>query len=83
MKKMKLDLDTLAVNTFETAAPVHISRGTVQGHFDHNPLNRDWQPSEQSALACATGGYNVCGGPTVTGCVDYTGGVYIMTTLCP
>lgn len=85
MKKIELDLDALAVDTFETAAPVRGRRGTVQANI-LEPNNRDWQPSDQSALACATGGYQVCGEPTVTGCVGYTGGdtacCYYVTQLC-
>ena len=84
MKKIKLDLDALAVDSFDagTAEPRH---GTVRAH-DFEPMNRDWQPSEQSALACATGGYQVCGDQTVTGCVVVSGGdtacCYYVTDLC-
>jgi hypothetical protein len=80
MKKLQLDLDALAVDAFATAAPVHTRRGTVRAN-DFEPLNRDWQPSEQSALACATGGFAWCPGVSDQGCTTYTGG-YGDTSLC-
>jgi hypothetical protein len=33
MNKLKLDLDGLSVETFDTAAEIHEERGTVHGHW--------------------------------------------------
>ena len=42
MQKIKLDLDTLAVDSFDTAAPQAESRGTVAAHINTIEVLRDY-----------------------------------------
>lgn len=42
MQKLKLDLDTLAIDSFETAAPAGERRGTVAAHINTYEVLRDY-----------------------------------------
>ena len=69
MRKLLLDLDGLAVDTFEAGTPVR-SRATVRGHAapDTNPLvcppTQNWDCTGGVGCTqhaeCVTGGYDSC-----------------------
>lgn len=50
MRKITLDLDTLDVQTFETAAAEQSAKGTVQGHDD---------PTQGHNVGCGSA-YDAC-----------------------
>jgi hypothetical protein len=78
MKKIKLELEALRVESFEAGAAGDLARGTVQAHV----FNRDIPHDDSNALACGTGGYNYCAQPSY-GCVEATSGCYYeITPLC-
>jgi hypothetical protein len=56
MKKLKLDVEALRVDSFEPATAARARRGTVQG----NVFNQDIPHNESEGLACATHGFNYC-----------------------
>ena len=65
MKKLRLDLDTLAVNTFETAKAPEKSRGTVRGHFTTACTDQfacTWPNCGGGSMAIDSCGAT-CGGP--------------------
>jgi hypothetical protein len=62
MKKLSLDLDRLAVESFDTAAGVKTERGTVQGH-----LATDWHCTNLSGC-CFTDWESCYGGCSDSGC---------------
>ena len=81
MKKIKLDVEALHVESFEAGAAGHTPRGTV--HANRIEQLRDDIPHDESGLVCATGGYNYCAAETY-GCVEVTSGCYyVMTHDCP
>ena len=79
MRKIKLEVEALHVESFEAGAAAPMPRGTV--HANRIEQLRDDIPHDESQLACATGGYNYCAQQTY-GCVSYTGGEYVITPLC-
>ena len=81
MRKIKLELEALHVESFEAGAAEPMPRGTVHPHANRFEQLRDDIPHDESQLACATGGYNYCAQQTY-GCVSYTGGEYQITPLC-
>jgi len=79
VKRTKLKIELLQVESFLPQESGSTLRGTVRG----NVFNRDIPHDDSNALACATGGYNYCAAETY-GCVEVTGGCYYeMTPLCP
>jgi hypothetical protein len=79
MKKIKLELDALRVESFEAGTADRVLKGTVHA----NVFNRDIPHDDSNALARGTGGYNYCAAHT-HGCVEVTGGCnYQITPLCP
>jgi hypothetical protein len=80
MKKVKLEIEALRVESFEAGAAEHMPRGTV--HANRIEQLRDDIPHDESQLACATNGYNYCAAETY-GCVVATEGCYyVITSLC-
>jgi hypothetical protein len=65
MHKLKLDLDQLTVETFDTVPPDGAQRGTVQGfsHVCHTLLETcdTCDPSCASCISCYGTCYNTCG----------------------
>ena len=81
MKRMKLKLELLQVESFEVQRQGRLMRGTVRANV-FEPFYRDIPHDESNALACATGGYNYCAAPSY-GCVVVTEGCYYeVTPLC-
>jgi hypothetical protein len=78
MKRVKLKIEALEVESFQADAGERMPRGTVVA----NVFNRDIPHDDSNALACGTGGYNYCAAETY-GCVEVTGGCYYeITSLC-
>jgi hypothetical protein len=77
MKKIKLELDALQVESFEAGTADRAVKGTVHA----NVFNRDIPHYESEGLACATNGFNYCAAPSY-GCVEVSG-QYVMTHDCP
>jgi hypothetical protein len=65
MRKLKLDLDQLTVDSFDTNPSDDTQRGTVQGfsHFCHTLLDTcdTCDPSCASCVSCYGTCYNTCG----------------------
>jgi hypothetical protein len=70
MQKIKLELETLHVSSFEAGKAEHTLRGTV--HANRFEQWRDDIPHDPTGLACTTGGFNYCAAETY-GCIGYTG----------
>ena len=58
MRKLKLDVDTLEVQSFHVASPA-AEDGTVQGR-----MMDDTAPTDLSCMGCAAGNTWTCVGPT-------------------
>ncbi len=85
MKKLKLNLESLAVEAFETAAPVE-RRGTVEGYYDTSPESCDYRCESMDVTACTDQNtcapscygtcyyscYGTCNGPTCGACGEPT-----------
>lgn len=82
MKKLKLNVEALAVQTFDTAVPAE-ARGTVAGHVDTDPESCDYACASQFISGCGTCG-NSCGGTcgSVT-CIGYEGCNKTQPLVCP
>jgi hypothetical protein len=81
MKRMKLKVEALQVESFVPESGTRGPRGTVHAN-EFEPFNRDIPHDDSNALACATGGYNYCAADTY-GCVEVTTGCYYeITSLC-
>lgn len=79
MRKIKLEVEALTVESFEAGTTTPTPRGTV--HANRFEQLRDDIPHDASGLACATGGYNYCAAETY-GCVEYSDCWYGVTQLC-
>ncbi|HET7462684.1 MAG TPA: hypothetical protein VFJ82_15625 [Longimicrobium sp.] len=73
MRRTKLKLETLRVNSFETASFGQAGRETVRAHL-YEPDNTIADPDESGPLACASQ-VNWCH-VIVTGCPDPSDIVY-------
>lgn len=77
MKKIQLDLDALAVETFATTKNDGAGRGTVRGHLSAyyelcNPGDT-WQQSCTCEATCNAATCYNCGGGGSAGCATPTG----------
>lgn len=86
MRKLTLDLDTLAVESFDTQ-PSGRSQGTVRGHDEHRTHEYDscactdaWDTCHKSCDPCATCDTSCAGGPFCD-CVP-SGGCESCATSC-
>ena len=85
MQKLKLRIEDLAVKSFDVDESPR-SRGTVIGNVvncdgETDPVVIGPGPSGDSWHDCGTG-YNCTAVGTCTGCVGYTGAVYVFTPAC-
>ncbi|HEX6910510.1 MAG TPA: hypothetical protein VF142_08945 [Longimicrobium sp.] len=55
MRKLKLNLDALNVESFGTARPAHV-RGTIQAHQEQQGPTDTYADSEATACTCDTQG---------------------------
>ncbi|HET7462685.1 MAG TPA: hypothetical protein VFJ82_15630 [Longimicrobium sp.] len=83
MRRTKLKLETLQVDSFETAPFGQAGRGTVRAHL-YAPDNTIADYDESGPLACASLAVEWCHvTPTATGCVESTSTCnYVITSLC-
>jgi hypothetical protein len=82
MRKLKLNVDSLSVESFQTVHPKPARGGTVHGAAaTHDPWT---EPIADTGVVCG----NTWPADPTTGCVDYTNDApstccYIMTNDCP
>jgi hypothetical protein len=72
MKKLRLDPEALAVETFDTTPPEPATRGTVHGHdtkWCHTPDTFCASPSVECSLDTCD---HTCGCMTGEDCIDWT-----------
>src|SRR5262249_28058921 len=80
MKKIRMDVEALQVESFQAGAAEQMPRGPV--HANRLEQLRDDIPHDESQLVCATNGFNYCAAPSY-GCVVVTEGCYyVITSLC-
>lgn len=72
MKKLKLDVETLVVNSFETLSPRRDARATVVGHAAVG-YHRLVQHTDPSDITCPSG----CGGCGTADCTIDCSGVTV------
>jgi hypothetical protein len=78
MRKLKLELDVLAVQTFVTEEGTGSRRGTVNGHVETEPTaETEYRDCDHGGTGLPSGGYT-CGHTCEDECgAAYTGGTCI------